>query len=322
MIDAVTERRRILVVAGPTGVGKTRVAVALARELDAEIVSADSMQVYRGMDIGTSKATAEERAAAPHHMLDVVDPDEDFHAARYRELATAALADIHSRGRRAILVGGTGLYIKILVRGIFEAPPVDQDLRGRYEQEAETYGSGALHDRLKLVDPLLAGRVNPNDRVRVIRALEVFDLTGIPLSQHQEAHGFADALYDTLTLGLRIDRAVLYERIEARVDQMLASGFADEVRRLLQAGFSADLRPMGALGYKQLCAQLSGELTEEEAIRRIKRETKRYAKRQLTWFQKDPAVRWFEEPFDVPAMAGLAAEHFEGANLPPIEAAP
>jgi len=298
----------LVVIAGPTGIGKTGLALRLASRLGGEIVGADSMQVYRGMDIGTGKVTAEERAAVPHHLIDVVDPDETFHARRYQQLADAAISALHARERRVFVVGGTGLYIRILLRGLFEAPEPDPELRATYERRANELGLAALHDRLKLVDPETAGRVPMQDRVRVVRALEVFDLTGVPLSRHQREHAFAQRRYSSLLLGLRMDRAALYARIDARVEEMLDEGFVEEVRRLVAAGYARAPGFSAAIGYAHVAASLRGELPLDEAIRLMKRDTRRYAKRQLTWFAREPGLEWVDAPFDVDALEARVRE--------------
>ncbi len=302
---------RLAVIVGPTGVGKTGVAMEVAERIGAEIVGADSVQVYRGMDIGTGKVTAEERARVPHHLIDVADPDDDLHARAYQRLADAAIADVLARGRRVLVVGGTGLYVRVLLHGVFPAPEPDPEVRARYERQAEAEGLPALHDRLKLVDPALAARVHPRDKVRVIRALEVYDLTGVPLSQHQEEHAFSSARYRALVLGLRREREALYRRIDGRVDAMLAQGFEAEVQALLDRGYGRDLKAMGAIGYAHLAAALAGETTREEAVHRLKRDTRRYAKRQLTWFTREPGLSWVDAPFDPDALSDRILEFVE-----------
>ena len=302
----------LVVIAGPTGIGKTGLALELASRIGGEIVSADSMQVYRGMDIGTGKVTAEEQTRVPHHLIDVVDPDEAFHARRYQELADAAIAALGRSGRTVFVVGGTGLYIRILLRGLFEAPEPDRDLRAGYERQAEELGLAALHDRLKLVDPEAAARVPLRDKVRVIRALEVFDLTGVPLSQHQREHAFAQQRYASLLLGLRMERPALYARIDARVDEMFAEGFVQEVRRLVAAGYGGAPGFSAAIGYAHVAASLRGELPLDEAVRLMKRDTRRYAKRQLTWFARESGIEWVDAPFDVDALEARVRESLEG----------
>jgi tRNA dimethylallyltransferase len=293
-------RPRILLVVGPTASGKSALALELAQALDGEVVSADSVQVYRGMDIGTAKPTREERERIPHHLLDLVDPDQPFNVARFKELADQAIAEIVARGRTVIVAGGTGLYLKVLLHGIFPAPPVDEELRRRYYREAEVYGTRYLYERLNLVDPEAAQRIAPTDLIRIIRALEVFEQTGIPLSEHQLAHSFHGKDYEGLVLGLAHPRDVLYRRVEERVDQMMRAGFLAEVEGLLARGYGPDLKPMQSLGYKQLTEAILGQVSLEEAVRKTKRESKRYAKRQLTWFRSDRSVEWLKPPVDVP----------------------
>lgn len=288
-----TDKPRLIVIVGPTAVGKTSVAIALAKQLNGEIISADSMQVYRYMDIGTAKPTPEERNQAPHHLIDIVNPDEAFNASCFMERARAVIADIQKRGKVIIVVGGTGLYIRALLGGLFDGPSADKELRRAYFAVLEKEGKAGLYEMLKVRDSKAAAAIHPNDTSRMIRALEVLEMTGISIVEQQQEHGFSQQPYSVLKIGLRAERTVLYERIEARTDQMMAQGFPEEVRRLLDMGFHEGLKPMQALGYKQLVRVLSGDLDLEEAVCQVKRETRRYAKRQLTWFGADPDVRWF-----------------------------
>jgi tRNA dimethylallyltransferase len=283
---------RVIVVCGPTAVGKTRAGIALAQALNGEIVSADSMQVYRGMDIGTAKPTAEERAAATHHLIDIVEPDEPFDAAVYGALARDAVAGLHRRGKVPVVVGGTGLYIKALLRGLFRAGGGDPALRRRLRAEAEALGAERLHARLAECDPAAAARLHPNDTFRVLRALEVYELTGRPISGLQQEHGFAETPFAALTIGLTLDRATLYQRIDRRVDAMVAAGLEQEVRCLLDRGFGPELTSMQSIGYSHMTAFVGGALTWEECLRTLKRDTRRFAKRQLTWFRSEPGIVW------------------------------
>ncbi len=282
-----------VLIAGPTASGKTAVSLELARRLSAEIVNADSMQVYRFMDIGTAKPTGDERRQAPHHLLDVVYPDEPFDAARYLELAAPVIADIHCRGRVALVVGGTGLYMKVLTRGICSGPSSDAEVRERLIAEEKERGLAALHDDLSGVDPDSALRIHPHDRQRILRALEVYYSTGAPLSLSQKQHGFRESPVRAVRILLLRDRDELYARIERRVEIMLQEGLKEEVERLIARGYSPSLKSMQSLGYKQMAAHLAGEFTFDEAVRLIKRDTRRYAKRQLTWFRGDPDFRAF-----------------------------
>jgi tRNA dimethylallyltransferase len=285
---------RLVVIVGPTASGKTRLAIDLARRVDGEVVSADSQQVYVGMDIGTGKATADERAEVPHHLLDVIRPDEEMTAARFAALADAALAGIAARGRPAIVCGGTGLYVRILLYGIFDAPPADPALRAALAAEPV----GALHARLAAIDPEAAARILPGDARRIIRALEVHALTGVPISEHQRRHDFRTLppRYPARLVGLAPPRDALHARIDARVEAMIAAGFVDEVRALRAAGCLPPLRSQQAIGYAELHAHLDGALALPAAIEQIQRNTRRYARRQLVWYRSDPRVTWTEDP--------------------------
>jgi tRNA dimethylallyltransferase len=283
---------RIIVVCGPTAAGKTRTAVQLAQRFDGEIVNADSMQVYRYMDIGTAKPTAEERALARHHLVDLVDPDAPFDAACFARLGREAIMDIAARSRVPIVAGGTGLYLKALLYGLAREAHSDPALRRRLMDEVATEGSDALHRRLAAVDPATASRVHPNDAVRIVRALEVHGLSGRPLSEHHRRHAFGDAPYASFKVGLVVDRETLYTRIEERVEAMLAEGLEAEVRGLLARGYGPDLKSMQALGYRHMCAYLGGEVGLDEAVAALKRDTRRFAKRQFTWFRADPEIHW------------------------------
>lgn len=294
---------RLLAVVGPTASGKTALAIRLAELAGGEIVSIDSQQVYRGMDVGTAKATAEERARVPHRLLDVVAPDEPMTAARFVELADAAIADAAARGRPVVLAGGTGLYYRALCYGLFAGPPADAAVRARLEAES----TEALRARLEEVDPAAAARIDRRDRVRMIRALEVHELTGVPISEHQAAHDHrrVPLRYEVRGIGLAPPREELVRRIDARVDAMLAAGLVDEVRGLEAAGYPCTLRAMQAIGYREICAHLRGELTLAEAAERIKQATRRYARRQLAWFRGEPTVSWFRSAGD-PALDASA----------------
>ncbi|MGE5509152.1 MAG: tRNA (adenosine(37)-N6)-dimethylallyltransferase MiaA [Chitinophagales bacterium] len=284
---------RLLAIVGPTGVGKSDVAIQVALAVGGEIVSADSMQVYRGLDIGTGKVLPEERQGVPHHLLDVVDPETPFSVARYEELALRAIGDIHSRGRLPILVGGTGLYYRAVVRPfLFPGAGPDPELRARLAAEAAERGTEALHQRLAEVDPPAAARIHPHDLRRIVRALEVYTQTGVPISAHQTAG--EEPRFALLTVGLTAPREELYARIEARVDAMLATGLLDEVRRLVARGLEQWLTAVQALGYKEFLPYLRGEEPLAQAVERLKQETRRYAKRQLTWFRREPGVHWLE----------------------------
>ncbi len=283
---------RLIVIVGPTGVGKSASSIEWAERLGGEIISADSMQVYRYMDIGTAKPTWADRKRVRHHLIDVVTPDQPFHAGLYRALGRKTIDELHKRKTPIWVVGGTGLYVKVLTQGLFASPRIDPSVRERLREEAERAGSEVLYERLREVDPKSAERLHPNDLVRIIRALEVFDSTGVPLSFYQEQHRFGERPYRTLKIGLEMDREALYRRIDERVDRMIEEGFREEVKGLLEMGYGAELKPMMALGYKEMVYHLLGELSWSETIRLIKRNTRHYAKRQWTWFRADPEVRW------------------------------
>ncbi len=283
----------MLAVVGPTAVGKSDVAVLLAQRLNGEVVSADSMQVYRGLDIGTGKLPPGERGGVPHHLIDVVEPQEPFNVAQYEGLALEAIAGIHARGRLPLLVGGTGLYYRAVVRPyLTTGTGPDPELRARLAGEASALGVERLHRRLAEVDPVSAGRLHPHDLRRIIRALEVYTLTGVPLSAQQNAS--PEPRFDLVSVGLTAPRDVLYRRIDARVDRMLAKGLVEEVRSLVQRGLADWLTAVQALGYKEFFAYLRGEEELSTAVARLKQETRRYAKRQRTWFRRESGVRWLD----------------------------
>jgi len=300
------DRPRLIVVCGPTAAGKTGVGIALARALNGEVISADSMQVYRGMDIGTAKPTPAERAAAPHHLIDVADPDEPFDAERFTRLARPLALSLAAAGKVPVIVGGTGLYIKALLGGLFRAPPTDPDVRRQLASEADALGAPALHARLQEVDAETAGRLHPNDRVRILRALEVHASTGRPLSALQREHRFRDAPFAALKVGLALERTELYERIDRRVDAMVAAGLEEEVRGLLARGYGPHLNSMQSIGYSHMADFVAGAVDQPECLRTLKRDTRRFAKRQMTWFRADPEVVWLE-PGRLDEILGRAA---------------
>lgn len=282
------------VLAGPTASGKTALSIRLAKAHGCEIVCMDSMQIYRGMDIGTAKPTAAEMDGVPHHMLDVADPCEPFSVAKYQEMAEEAIAGIHGRGHRALLVGGTGLYLRALRHPMSMGMVTgDDDLRRKLEKQAEqTDGRFALHQQLMEVDPDTAARLHVNDVRRVVRALEVYQLTGVPFSKQPQEE--AEPPYRYQVASLTMDRDKLYQRIEQRVDSMLADGLVDEVRRLLASGVPAHAQAMKAIGYKEIVPFIQGEWTLEKAIYKLKLGTRHYAKRQLTWMRREENVLWVD----------------------------
>lgn len=283
----------IFAVVGPTGVGKTDLALRLAQRLGAEIVNADSRQVYRGLDIGSAKPTLEERALVPHHLYDVVDPDEPFDCARYRELATPVIKEIQGRGRTVVLVGGTGLYVRVLRHGLCSGPPRDPAIRARLSA-MEAARPGALHELLQASDPTAADRLHPHDSMRLIRALEVRELTGKPLSAWQAEHGFRATELDLRVVGLNMERPSLYERINRRCEAMVDRGLVEEVRALWERGFGPELGPLRSIGYREIGAHLQGCCDLAQAIAQMAQASRRLAKRQLTWFRSDPTIRWYD----------------------------
>jgi tRNA dimethylallyltransferase len=287
--------RRLLAIVGPTATGKTEVGILLAESLGGEIVSADSMQVYRGMDIGTAKPTAQQRQRAAHHLIDIIAPDQPFSVADYQARADAALADIWERNRQPILVGGSGLYVRAVLEEMdFAQVPPDPEFRRRLVEEARSKGTRALHEWLAEVDPAAAARIHPNDEKRIIRALEVAEGSGHARAGAGTVDRQRAPRYNTKQYGLALDREELYRRIDDRVDRMIAGGLVEEVKSLLEQGYSEGLVSMKGLGYAQLAPYIRGNITLEEAVRRLKRDTRRFAKRQLTWFRADPRIEWLE----------------------------
>jgi tRNA dimethylallyltransferase len=301
------ERPRVIAVMGPTAVGKSGLVLQLAKDLGGEIVNADSMQIYRFMDIGTAKPTAAERVEVAHHLLDIVDPDQDFHASLYSQLAREAINNLVEEGRVAIVVGGTGLYLKALFHGLFPAAHSKQSIRQRLHREGEKDGGVELYKRLKQIDPSTAERLHPNDLFRIIRALEVWECTGKPMSVLQKEHGFRENPFVTLKIGLKRPRSELYERINRRVAEMMELGLLTEVRELLDRGYGPDLKSMQALGYRHMVQHLINGMKIAEAVRTMKRDTRHYAKRQMTWFGGDQEIKWFH-PQETEEIARLARE--------------
>jgi len=284
---------KIVIVLGPTAVGKTELALAVAPKVNAEIVNADSQQVYRYLDIGTGKPSKPERERVRHHLIDVVNPDEDFNAARYRQLAAASIDEIHKRGAKVLVSGGTGLYLKALTGGLFSGPSQDTELRANLEREIAQIGLAALYDRLIAIDPGANTKIHPNDRQRIIRGLEVYQSTGRPLSEWQNEHRFQEEAFQVLKIGLERARAELYDLINRRSESMIRAGLLDEVRGLMERGYELDLKPLRSVGYRQMGEVIEGIKGLPEAMAEMKQETRRLAKRQLTWFRSDPEIRWF-----------------------------
>ena len=293
MTDSV-KKRKLLVLVGPTAVGKTKMSLEIAKQFRCEIISGDSMQVYRGMDIGTAKASPEERAAVPHHMIDIHDPDYPFSVAEFQERAERLIGEISDRGHLPFIVGGTGLYIESVCYGFqFSEGGADEAYRRELNDYADRYGEEALHDKLKQADPPSAEKIHPNDRRRTIRALEVLRLTGMPLSEHLNRQK-KESPYELCIIGLTMDRDFLYKRIEERIDAMMEDGLVDEVRSLLDRGYSTDLVSMQGLGYKEIAGYLLGHYSLSDAVEMLKRNTRRFAKRQLSWFRRMKEIQWVD----------------------------
>ncbi len=286
----VDKRPRLIIISGPTGSGKSTLAVEMALHLGAQIISADSMQVYKGMDIGTAKLTLQQRRGVAHHLIDVIDPDEEFNASEFLSYALPAIRALHGKGVPIIVAGGTGLYLRTLLGGLFDCPPSDPELRKELTEECKRQGAHFLHQRLKEVDIDAAEKIDPNDRVRIVRALEVINLTGRPFSEVIEKHRFSDRRFNSLHLFLNVDRKILYERINRRVNAMIDSGLVEEVKGLLGRGYSEDLKPMRAIGYRHIVGYLKRKWGLDEAIRLTQRDTRRYAKRQIIWFRSESGV--------------------------------
>jgi len=285
---------KVVAILGPTATGKSSLALHLAEKFGGEIISADSVQVYRGLDIGSAKPSAEDRRRIPHHLIDILEPEQDYSASAFRGHADAIIRRLWHENSPVFVAGGTGLYLKVLARGLFRGPGGDPRVRKGLRQKAETEGSDSLHKELRQLDPAAASRIHPHDTFRLIRALEVYSLSRKPISQFQKEHGFRENPYRILKVGLQYEREELYRSIEARVDEMMKKGWLDEVRLLLEKGYSPALKPLQSLGYRRLVSHLSGEEAElDRAIHLIKQDTRQFAKRQITWFRADPEIGWF-----------------------------
>ncbi|ANY71708.1 tRNA (adenosine(37)-N6)-dimethylallyltransferase MiaA [Paenibacillus ihbetae] len=290
----VESKPRLLVLIGPTAVGKTKLSIQIAKEFDCEIISGDSMQVYRGMDIGTAKITKDEMEGVPHHLIDIHEPDYPYSVAEFQEQSQRLITEITERGKLPFIVGGTGLYVESVCYGYqFSESGADEEFRKEQFRYADENGAEALHWRLAEIDPESAERLHPNDLRRVVRALEVFHVTGIPLSS-QLAPQKKESPYRLCLVGLTMDRQMLYNRIEERIDLMLQQGLVDEVAALMEKGFGPGLVAMQGLGYKEIVSYLQGECSYEEAVTLLKRDTRRFAKRQLSWFRHMKDIEWVD----------------------------
>ena len=296
------KKPKIIVIAGPTASGKTGLAVALALSLGGEIINADSMQVYRHMDVGTAKPTLEERRGVIHHLLDVVDPDEDFNAATYREMALPLAKGICAKNVPCFIVGGTGLYIRSLLGGLVELPPSDPMLRERLNLECDRKGAPKLHQKLAGLDPERAESIHPNDRLRIIRALEIIQQTHRPASDLMKQHRFGNQEFLALKLCLQVEKEQLYDRINERSEKMIDCGLVEETERLMKKGYAPHLKSMTAIGYRHILKYLQGEWSLQKATETLKRDTRRYAKRQMTWFKAEPNMIPIDPEDETPAV--------------------
>ncbi|PKN38293.1 MAG: tRNA (adenosine(37)-N6)-dimethylallyltransferase MiaA [Deltaproteobacteria bacterium HGW-Deltaproteobacteria-2] len=287
------EKLPLVIINSPTATGKTELAVNLALEFGGEIISADSMQVYRYLDIGTAKPTVDERKGIKHHLIDVVNPDEEFNAALFAEQARAIIPELAGKGKLVFVVGGTGLYIRALLKGIIDTPDVDENIRNHYRQLRDTQGKKYIYDLLLQRDAVAAAQINPNDSVRVIRALEVLEQTGESITVKQKKHSFSDTPFKTYKIGLQVDRQALKQRIEIRTDKMVADGLLDEVKKVLAMGYKENMKPLQSLGYKQSIGFLHNKYDWQRCVDLIKRDTWQYARRQMTWFAADKEIKWY-----------------------------
>jgi len=285
---------KIVIITGPTATGKSALAIEMAEYLNAEIINADSMQVYRYMNIGTAKVLEKERKGIPHHLIDIVDPDQEFNAAIYRRLAIEKIKEIYERGKRCLIVGGTGLYIRTLLGGLMRLPPGVKRVREKIQKEMEEIGLQGLYQRLKELDPEAAINIHPRDRIRITRALEVIELTRKRFSELVRSHRFSDNLFESLKICLFMDRGALYDRINRRTLKMVEEGLLDETKWLLKHGYGPELKSMQSIGYRHMVRVIQGEWSMDTAIRLIQRDTRRYAKRQITWFKKERNMLWID----------------------------
>ncbi|MBU0995820.1 MAG: tRNA (adenosine(37)-N6)-dimethylallyltransferase MiaA [Proteobacteria bacterium] len=293
-MNDIQQKLKAIIICGPTGIGKTSVAIRLSQKFHGEIVNADSMQIYRYMDIGSAKPTEEEQQAVRHHLIDIVNPDEPFDAGKFSQMAYDTIKNLHENQIFPFVVGGTGLYIKAMLHGLFRDRPCNADTLSRLKKEADTHGAPFLHDKLKTCDLDSASKIHPNDTFRIIRALEVFMETGKPISSFHQAHGFPEGLIHAKKIGLNMDRKVLYERINMRVDMMIKDGLVEEVKNLIKKGYPKELKPMKSIGYRHVTEYLNQKISWDDMLFLFKRDTRRYAKRQLTWFRNDPDILWFQ----------------------------
>jgi len=323
--DIITTWKPVVAIVGPTAIGKSRIGIEVAKILKTEILTADSRQVFREMNIGTDKPALAEQQGIPHRLIDLVDPDQSFNVGDFRHQAAQEISRLHRQGLLPLVIGGTGLYIRALLRGLCPGPPANWLIRNELAQEAKTQGPTFLYKKLQQVDPDLAQRLHPNDQPKIQRALEVYRILGTPLSVVHQQHRFEDTPYPSLLIGLTMDRQVLYQRIETRVEWEIHKGLVQETQCLMDRGYHRELGSMKGLGYRQFSGYFAGEYSYEEAVRLLKRDTRHFAKRQMTWFQKEPGIHWIPlEESDIPDRAATKIvdtikkflETFQNAPLP------
>lgn len=304
----------IVVICGPTGIGKTASAIRLAQKFNGEIISADSMQIYKYMDIGTAKPSLEEQAGVCHHLIDIIEPDENFDAARFARIANKKVIQLYEKGIIPFVAGGTGMYIKALVYGMFKAEPVNPQIRRQIKADAALLGSQVLHEQLNKYDPETAKKIHPNDTYRIIRALEIYESTGKKISEYHKQHRFSNERFNVLKIGLTMNREKLYNRINQRVDNMIDQGLEQEVRTLLNKGYSPDLKSMQSIGYRHMNDFIQKKITKDETRLTMKRDTRRYAKRQFTWFGADMQIIW-TEPENIGNVEPLIKKFLQGESI-------
>ncbi len=305
------KKPKLFVVLGPTAVGKSAVGIDIAKRLGGEIINADSLQVYKYLNIGTAKPSSKDLHEVSHHLINIVNPDEDFNAGMFRSRAASTIKNLHEANNNIILVGGTYLYVKVLLSGLIEGLPANMEIRENIKKLRAIFGLPYVYDRLLLLDPEAASRIHPNDYVRAERALEVNYLTGQKMSELQAVHSFQDQDYEYFKIGISLDRETLKERIDKRVDIMIEEGLVEEVKKLREMGYHNNLKPMQSIGYKEINQFLDGEIHLDEAVELIKRDTKRFAKRQMTWLKKDNEINWFEKDKDFDQILDKAREFVE-----------
>lgn len=305
------KKPKLFVVLGPTAVGKSAVGIDIAKGLGGEIINADSLQVYKYLNIGTAKPSLKELSEVKHHLVDIIDPDEDFNAGMFRSRAASTIKNLYDNNKNTILLGGTYLYVKVLLSGLIDGLPANQEIRENIKKLRAIFGLPYVYDRLSLLDPEAASRIHPNDYIRAERALEVNYLTGQKMSELQAVHSFGEQDYEYLKIGISLDREILKERIDERVDIMIEQGLVEEVKKLRDMDYTGNLKPMQSIGYKEINQFLDGEIDLDEAVELIKRDTKRFAKRQMTWLRKDDEINWFEKDNDIDKIVNKAREFFE-----------